>query len=63
MKSSMAFSSSLLSADELNFIFTEKQDAITDHTQAHSFASSHLVHLASLLFPLLKQNVLFAFLT
>lgn len=51
LKSSVPLSSSLLSADELNFIFTEKQDAITDHTQAHSVASSHLVHLGIFAFP------------
>lgn len=51
LKSSMAFSSCLLSADELNFIFTEKQDAITDHTQAHSVASSYLVHLGIFALP------------
>ena len=50
-KSSMPLSSSLLSADELNFIFTEKQDAITDHTQAHSVVSSHLVHLGIFALP------------
>lgn len=51
LKSSMPLSSSLLSADELNFIFTEKQDALTDHTQAHSVASSHLVHLGIFALP------------
>lgn len=56
LKSSMPLSSSLLSVDELNFIFTEKQDAITDHTQARSIASSHLVHLGIFAFPFFEAK-------